>query len=287
MNKGGMIITVKAGCYAIRTPRKDPEFLELLKRHIPTGKRSWDPESFVWLVDPSCLSTLRTIIMQAGYIEPKIPAINAGVVATVQKTFTVEYLGQCKEREGGAITALGMVNGYWSIEIPEDVLKTFFVKSGGSALITDDQTFYQILCIIERASDQEIKSAYRRLARQWHPDVCAEPEAPAMFRRINEAYELLKDPRARRKYDAGLYFEREAAKKITNPAPKPGRRRFFDNDHYRAPLRCGAVTVEGVQRLNKFTVSRILAWVDATDEAGRVMSSSWSTASKSVVIKWL
>src|SRR2546423_9306121 len=61
--------------------------------------------------------------------------------------------------------------------------------------------YYQTLGVSRTASEKEIKSAYRRLARQYHPDVNKDPKATDRFKLINEAYEVLSDPKKRSKYD--------------------------------------------------------------------------------------
>lgn len=61
--------------------------------------------------------------------------------------------------------------------------------------------YYSTLGVESTASDAEIKTAYRRLARKFHPDVSKEKEAEARFKAVNEAYEVLKDPQKRREYD--------------------------------------------------------------------------------------
>lgn len=65
------------------------------------------------------------------------------------------------------------------------------------------QNFYAVLGVARDASDKEIKRVYRRLARQYHPDVNPDnEEAERRFKEINEAFEVLSNPENRRKYDA-------------------------------------------------------------------------------------
>ncbi len=64
------------------------------------------------------------------------------------------------------------------------------------------QDYYQILGINKGAAEKEIKKAYRKLARKYHPDVNpGDNSAEAKFKEINEAYEVLSDPDKRKKYD--------------------------------------------------------------------------------------
>lgn len=53
----------------------------------------------------------------------------------------------------------------------------------------------------ENATDKNIKQAYRRLARKYHPDLNKQPEAESQFKELGEAYEVLKDPKKRQEYD--------------------------------------------------------------------------------------
>ena len=62
--------------------------------------------------------------------------------------------------------------------------------------------YYKVLGISNKASEKEIKSAYRKLARKYHPDLNPDnPEAERQFKQVNEAHEVLSDPEKRKKYD--------------------------------------------------------------------------------------
>jgi curved DNA-binding protein len=66
----------------------------------------------------------------------------------------------------------------------------------------DYKDYYKILGVGKKATEKEIKAAYRKLARQYHPDVNPNnPQAETKFKEVNEAYEVLSDPEKRTKYD--------------------------------------------------------------------------------------
>jgi curved DNA-binding protein len=62
--------------------------------------------------------------------------------------------------------------------------------------------FYEVLGVGRDASADEIQSAYRKLARTYHPDVNKDPGAEDRFKELSEAYDVLSDPEMRRRYDA-------------------------------------------------------------------------------------
>jgi len=64
--------------------------------------------------------------------------------------------------------------------------------------------YYAILGVPRNADSKQISEAFRRLARQYHPDVNKDPQAAEKFKEINEAYQVLSDPEKRKRYDEML-----------------------------------------------------------------------------------
>jgi len=79
--------------------------------------------------------------------------------------------------------------------------------------------YYGVLGVTRDATEADLKKAFRKLARQYHPDVAKDKKtAEAKFKEINEAYEVLGDPDKRRKYDElGANWDQQAS------APPRGR----------------------------------------------------------------
>jgi curved DNA-binding protein len=65
----------------------------------------------------------------------------------------------------------------------------------------DFKDYYEIMGVDRKATQDDIKRAYRKLARKYHPDVSKEPDAEVRFKELGEAYEVLKDPEKRAAYD--------------------------------------------------------------------------------------
>ncbi|GAC1432197.1 MAG: molecular chaperone DnaJ [Chloroflexota bacterium] len=68
-------------------------------------------------------------------------------------------------------------------------------------MATTKRDYYDILGVKRSADENELRRAFRRLARDYHPDVSKSPDAEERFKEVNEAYEVLSDPEKRRVYD--------------------------------------------------------------------------------------
>ena len=71
--------------------------------------------------------------------------------------------------------------------------------------------YYKIMGLERSATQEDIKRAYRKLARKYHPDVSKEPDAEEKFKALGEAYEVLKNPEKRAQYDElGPYWQQQS-----------------------------------------------------------------------------
>jgi curved DNA-binding protein len=99
--------------------------------------------------------------------------------------------------------------------------------------------YYQVLEIPRTASEDEVKQAYRRLARKYHPDVSKEKGAEQRFKDLNEAHDVLKDPKKRALYDQyGEAWKAAAEGRAPEPTAERAREDFgaqgfdFDPNEY-------------------------------------------------------
>ncbi|MHB8647563.1 MAG: DnaJ domain-containing protein, partial [Thermomicrobiales bacterium] len=74
-------------------------------------------------------------------------------------------------------------------------------QEGARTTAMEFQDYYAVLGVPRTADEKQIKSAYRKLARKYHPDVNKETGAEEQFKRVSEAYEVLSDAEKRAQYD--------------------------------------------------------------------------------------
>ena len=99
--------------------------------------------------------------------------------------------------------------------------------------MAEKRDYYEVLGIGKNATDAEIKSAYRKLAKKYHPDLNpGDKDAEEKFKEVNEANDVLSDPNKRKRYDqfgfaatsSAIFSAAALAASAARPAPTPTRR---------------------------------------------------------------
>lgn len=274
----------------------DPGFLTAMKMAIPASARRWDGQRKQWIIDPAHGAALVREISTFYGVALALPGGAAAPPQSLTEIIQLAYLGGCREREDKTISASGYTLGNRNAKapdlvFPEAALKAWFDGEGGisgaetsRAQPAPPASLYRVLCVPADVDTPALKTAYRRMARQTHPDVNKEPDAAEQFRRVQAAYDVLSDPLRRRKYDAGLKLEALAKREQeqeqrsrpleTSVGALAAHLSALYGREYRAPLRCGLLLVTGVRRLGRVHVERVLSWQDLI-QGGRVLVSSW------------
>jgi hypothetical protein len=246
---------------------------------LPYHDRQWDNTRKVWRIKYMWGSDVATLVKHHLGQELNVPRqITFRDPGPITRMFKVEYIGSIRERDDGSQTATGFANGEWGVIFPANVLRKWFTAD--DAKPDEAPTLYAVLGIKRNATPDEVRKAHRLAARTWHPDVNKEPDAQEQFIRIQRAYEVLNDEQQRRKYNAALMFERDANKYAKN-------RKSVEHYGWQPPTRCGFVTCEGIESLGRFTVAKILAWQNITNEAGLSMVSYWPNGSDKFEMEWI
>lgn len=267
-------------------------FVNALKDRVPGLDRLWNTKKGpflpkapldVWIIDPSYGDIVARLISQYyHYKTVTVPAVQYAGPVTVTRIWKVMYVGASKERDGGTVHSTGLVNDLWSLILPEDVLKNWFEgkpldRQGGTG-----NTYFAVLGMPAPTEDQdEIKKAYRRIAKQWHPDVCHEPDATQVFQSIQEAYNVLSNPETLQMYMVGLKMAGH------KQSAQISRGYNISRFGYRPPLRCGIVKTNGFFKLGRFIVQEILGWDDIVNSHGETLVTSYNINTKQVEEDWI
>lgn len=255
--------------------------VDAMKARIPAEARSWDRENKRWLVSAPFAGVCAAVAREFLGVDLAVPKVSK--VSTVEtRVLRVEYLGACKDRSGSSTANGASGPAQWTVVFPESVLREWFEATKTP---TEFKSLYEVLAVKQSATSFEILSAYRRLAKIWHPDASREPGTAEQFKRINRAYEQLKEPLSRKKYDAGLYFEAQS-KPTESVLWRKSNTHTLADVEYRSPLRSGWIMAEGTESIGRFIVSKLIDWQDIVDAAGRVMVCSWQQGAESYTVLW-
>jgi DnaJ-domain-containing protein 1 len=268
-------LEVQGQMLALHSPY-NAAFVADLKTELPYTARKWDGTQKVWMIDPSEGRKVRDLVLRHYGINIDVPTFTAPS-SPETRLLKITYIGSAKDRGDGTKSAFGWMDG-WTVLFPLRVLRDWFEPDNDVEQPTQQSTLYAVLGVRRIIPGANLRKAYRRAARQWHPDVCSEPDATQQFQRIQHAYEVLSDPAKRARYDAGLKLEASLS-----ASAKP----FIAAHQWRPPLRCGWLLVEGRDVVGRFNVSRLLQWEDITDGNGRVLVTSWRYGDDAPSERWV
>ena len=266
--------------YKVVTPY-NYAFVQYIKIAIPASARAYDPNSRCWTISAQYSDNIIDMIDRifGEKLTPKPITVKPllGIVELL-------YLGSTKDRGNGEKTASGWTDKGWTVVFPEKVLKAYFDPSytEQTAQKPNITTYYETLCVKPDASADEIKSGYRRMVKQWHPDVCHDPDATEIFRAVQHAYEILSNPRTKARYDVGLKLSASVNQKPKKTVWEEAQEKL----PYRAPLKCGNLLCEYTTFGMKKIISKILQWEDIYNEPGQTLVSSWKMGDDAPTLDW-
>lgn len=269
-------LTTTQNCVVLRSSY-DPTFITYLKGTVPPSARRFDATSKTWTIAPQYAVAVADLCEKYLGVRPSVPVFTTSVSKNVTKLIELRYLGAPKDRGDNEPNAFGFVDGDWNAIFPLSVLKSWFADDSPN-MPSATETLYAVLGIKQDSTADELNTAYRRAARQWHPDVCQEPDASEQFRRIRAAWDVLSDTTKRAKYNAGLALE---ASLRSGELPH-----VYSENNWRPPLRCGYLVVEGTESIGRLNVTKIMEWQDITRADGAVLVTSWPAGAKIFTETW-
>jgi len=122
------------------------------------------------------------------------------------------------------------------------------------------KTYYQILGIEKTADAHQIKSAFRKLAKKYHPDVSKDKESEMVFKSIREAYEFLSDEQSKKLYDEFLnsnssFYEKSVSSNKKNNVPVE----FFQEHEF---IKMNSLLIFGKKDNYEYQIQRGFKFVD-------------------------
>jgi hypothetical protein len=261
----------------------DAGLVQSLKYEIPANMRRWNPDKKCWLIDDSQLPFLKQIVQDHFGIALRIehmPKQTAKLPST--RLIRVEYIGQIKDRGNGELSAYGAVLSQkfnsgleWPYVFSELTLKKWFLGNNAKDTV-NTSTYYTVLSLKQNTPQNEIKKAWRKMAKRYHPDINSDDDATKMMQMVNDAYNILRNPQKRKKYDAGLKLQSSLT----------ASNRLIKGSDFTIPVRCGMILAKGHDRVGRFVIDEILEWTDIV-ENGRSLVTSWDLNTNSLRREWV
>lgn len=250
--------------------RYDPALTEEVKR-LPSWGRGWVRARKIWEVAPMLAPTLAEWLSNVSQTQVVAPPASA-YAPPAPVTLRILYVAKVKGETDWSAAHVMDEQRQWTAALWGPAVREWF-----GAAETTTHTLYSLIGVAETASIDEIERAIKRALRQWHPDVCREPDAADRTRAILEARTILTVPALRARYDAGL-----AAERLTR-----GVGGITRAGEYRPPLRSGVISGRGYTVAGKLLIVTIDRWDDLTDAHGRTAVVSFPVGVENPVVTWV
>lgn len=267
-----MILMGVTGSVGFLKSAYNPIVTEEIKR-LPSWARAWNADAREWEIAPPLMPLLAarlTALTGQPLDAPPADAYRPPASVTIEAL----YVGKVKGEGEGAAAHVMTLSRQWRAALWGPAVYRWFGATPASA--NTPATLYELIGASPDASAAELANAIKRQLRQWHPDVCREPDAAERTRQLLEARAILLDPAQRARYDAGLEAARLA-----------GVRATASGDEYRSPLRSGRITGLGYKIVDRWVVHEIRHWDDLVDDRGRVAVVSWPNGADAPVVTWV
>lgn len=253
-----------------------------LKAAIPNYDMSWNPASKEWTVHPRQLDNLMNVARKhdchttgdINYVKNYTPVI-------IKDSVEVHYIGNIYKRSNNELTAFGWWSNGWNAIFINDSLQSFFKVDVSSYTRQrrpneiDDTNYYTVLVVNKDASQDEIKKKYKFVVKQWHPDICKEPDARERFELIQKAYSILSDDTLRAKYNFGLELAHKVNMDKKKPTVSPPSENKYDAV-FKPQIRCGKIIADVEYMIGRAYIHKIHDIEEIVNEQGQVMVSYWN-----------
>jgi curved DNA-binding protein CbpA len=143
-----------------------------------------------------------------------------------------------------------------------------------------EDTLYELLGVPDDASTDQIKSAYRRLSKTYHPD---RGGTAAFFRQLQDAHETLSDPLLRAEYDRSLKTSSSAPPPPPPPPPQEPRSRSTKQDEWRNPTQATENRASELPALSRF----MSAWSRTINSLASMSGRRGRRRQEFVTITWI
>lgn len=250
----------------------NPTITEEIKR-LPAWGRGWNRDERQWEVAPPLMPLLVERLRALTGMALDAPPAEA-YHPPVSVTLEALYVGRVKGEGELAAANVMTLSRQWMAALWGPAVLRWFGATPASA--NTPATLYELIGASPDASAAELTNAIKRQLRQWHPDVCREPDAAERTRQLLEARAILLDPVQRSRYDAGLEAARLA-----------GMRRQSAGGEFRPPLRSGRITGTGYKVVDRWIIASIRSWDDLVDDRGRTAVVSWPAGAEDPVVVWV